>query len=61
MKNEKGLITRVITGIREKLPDGEDVFGYSGVSKELLVRALDENYAMLDAGLWKEHVSLKEQ
>lgn len=48
MKNEKGLITRLINGIKEKFPEGKDLFGYEGIDKGIIIVALEENYQLLN-------------
>ncbi len=46
MQQLRTTITRLKNKIREKLPDGQDILGYSGVSKEALVTYLEEAHGL---------------
>lgn len=46
MQHFRSQLTRLKSLIGEKLPDGEDIFGFSGVSKALLVSAVDTAYTL---------------
>jgi hypothetical protein len=52
MKSEKQRLTRIITGIKEKLPEGDDIFGYEGITKVGIISSLDQTYTFL--GLLEE-------
>ena len=52
MKNEKQRLTRIITNIREKFPEGNDIFGYNGITKEGVVSSLEQTKTFL--GLLEE-------
>jgi chromosome segregation ATPase len=47
MKIEKQRLTRIITTIKEKFPEGNDIFGYSGVTREGITSTLDQTYSFL--------------
>lgn len=49
MRNAKASITRLESSIKKLLPDGNDIFSYPGVSKVILVNALDSSYQLLSA------------
>lgn len=46
MHQLRASITRLKSKIREKLPDGSDVFGYPGVSKEALATYLEDAHGL---------------
>src|SRR5690349_15227876 len=48
MKATKSRLSWFKKIVKEKLPDGEDIFGYAGISKEVLLSSLNESYEMLD-------------
>jgi hypothetical protein len=52
MKNEKQRLTRIITSIREKFPEGNDIFGYNGITKEGVISSLEQTKTFL--GLLEE-------
>jgi hypothetical protein len=47
MKTEKQRLTRIITSIKEKFPEGNDIFGYNGITKEGVISSLDQIYTFL--------------
>ena len=47
MKTEKQRLTRIITSIKEKFPEGNDIFGYNGVTKEGIISSLEQTYTFL--------------
>ncbi|PSU88916.1 hypothetical protein C0W42_11300 [Photobacterium kishitanii] len=49
MRVAKSGITRTIKLIKEHLPDGADIYGYSGINKDLLCEGLNETYGLLSA------------
>jgi peptidoglycan hydrolase CwlO-like protein len=52
MKTEKQRLTRIINTVKEKFPDGNDIFGYSGITKERIIHSLENSYTFL--GLLEE-------
>lgn len=46
MKNFRSSLTRLKGLIENKLPDGNDIYGYPGISKASLVAAIDAAYAL---------------
>lgn len=48
MKSAKGSITKVKNAIIEKLPDGDDIHNFSGISKSKIIQSLDECYLLLE-------------
>jgi hypothetical protein len=52
MRAEKQRLTRIIHGIKERFPEGNDIFGYSGITKEGVVFSLRKTYTFL--GLLEE-------
>jgi len=53
MKIEKGKVTRIITQITNSFPDGENIFGYEGISKAKILKSLEQTYIYL--GLLDDH------
>lgn len=49
MKTVKASITRIISSIETSLPEGNDVYGFSGINKELLIDGLKETHGLLSA------------
>jgi len=47
MKTQKGRITKLITSVNEKLPEGIDIYGYAGIDKNKIVRSLEQSYYLL--------------
>ena len=52
MKIEKQRLTKITNSIREKFPEGNDIFGYSGITKEGVITSLEQIYTFL--GLLEE-------
>ncbi|GHV89336.1 hypothetical protein AGMMS50267_16960 [Spirochaetia bacterium] len=52
MKTEKQRLTRITTTVKEKFPDGNDIFGYNGITKEGIIHSLESSYTFL--GLLEE-------
>ena len=46
MQHFRSNLTRLKRHFEQKLPDGEDIFGYSGITKPLLVSAIDLAYKL---------------
>lgn len=42
----RGNLTRLRKSIEEKMPDSEDVFGYSGINKAMLIAVVDDAYQL---------------
>jgi hypothetical protein len=53
MRSSRQRLTLLKKRITEHLPDDDDVFGYHGISKNILVDAIDDSYRMLE--LLDEH------
>lgn len=49
MKQVRSNTTRIKHLISDKLPDGEDIFGYAGISKAALLEMLEECSGLIDA------------
>lgn len=47
MRSSKLKITNLITKIEESLPDGNDVCGYQGINKQMLIQSLKDTHALL--------------
>lgn len=47
MKNTRATITRLITAIKNKLPEGDDIFSFEGISRQILADALEDSYNLL--------------
>ncbi|GHV76563.1 hypothetical protein AGMMS49942_13840 [Spirochaetia bacterium] len=47
MKAEKQRLTRLSNIIKEKFPDGEDIYGYSGINKTNIIKSMDNTYTYL--------------
>jgi hypothetical protein len=52
MKSEKQRLTRIINGIKDKFPEGNDIFEYSGITREGIIASLEQTYTFL--GLLEE-------
>jgi len=52
MKSEKQRLKRVIVSIKDKFPEGNDIFGYSGITREGIVSSLEQTHTFL--GLLEE-------
>ncbi|MCG9624633.1 hypothetical protein L1D34_07240 [Vibrio mediterranei] len=48
MRTAKSSITRLKTSMNETLPNGSDIFGFPGVTKEILLEGMEETYGLLD-------------
>jgi uncharacterized protein YoxC len=48
MRNVRATLTRIKTGISEKMPDGNDVYGYPGISRDILTQAISECQGLVD-------------
>ncbi|MGI9887574.1 hypothetical protein [Vibrio chagasii] len=48
MKSAKSSITRLKKTIIEKLPSAPDIYGFSGINRDLLVDCLEETYGLLE-------------
>ncbi|HAS95460.1 TPA: hypothetical protein DCS99_03530 [Candidatus Wolfebacteria bacterium] len=48
MRNVRSALTRIKTGISEKIPAGNDVYGYPGISKDVLLQAISECQGLVD-------------
>ncbi len=46
MKDFKAALTKIKSKIGEKLPDGNDVWGYHGISRELIFDTIDQIYTI---------------
>lgn len=46
MQTIRGNLTRLKKSIEEKLPDGDDVFGYHGINKGMLIALVDDAYQL---------------
>ena len=46
MHHFRANLSRLRTQVEQKLPDGEDLFGYNGISKPLLLSAIELTYAL---------------
>ena len=46
MRNFKSRLTRIKSLIDLKLPDGADIYGFSGVTKSMLRKTCDEMYLL---------------
>lgn len=47
MKSQKQKLTRLINQVRDKFPDGDDIFGYSGVTKDKIISSMESSYKLL--------------
>jgi len=47
MKTEKQRLTRIISTVKEKFPDDNDIFGYNGITKASIIHSLDNSYTFL--------------
>lgn len=47
MKVEKQKLTRITNSVKEKFPDGEDIYGYNGITKNKVIHSLNESYNIL--------------
>ncbi|UXX77895.1 hypothetical protein N7E81_11000 [Reichenbachiella carrageenanivorans] len=47
MKSIRQRLTLLINHITEIVPEGSDVYGYDGISRELIVQSLKESYDLL--------------
>jgi hypothetical protein len=47
MKIEKQRLTKIITTVKERFPEGEDIFGFSGVNRQKIVQSLNNSYSLL--------------
>ncbi|MDD5711356.1 MAG: hypothetical protein PHY31_01210 [Smithellaceae bacterium] len=48
MRNVRSNLTRIKNLISQKLPEGQDVFGYAGITKEELIRTIEESSGLID-------------
>lgn len=46
MKSEKQRLTRIINIVKDKFPDGNDIYTYSGVTKEKVLASLNKTYLL---------------
>lgn len=46
MNTVRANLTRLKNSMQEKLPDGDDIFGFAGISKKLLIACVDEAYKL---------------
>lgn len=46
MKNLKTALTKIKTKIQSKFPEGNDIWGYQGINRELIVNTIDQIYAL---------------
>lgn len=44
MQNVRSNLTRLKSSIQNKLPEGNDIFGFAGINKESLIRCVDDAY-----------------
>jgi hypothetical protein len=47
MKSSKQRVSLLKNKISEELPDGVDIFGFEGISKQVIIDSLDESYNLL--------------
>jgi len=47
MRSTRHKITNLINRLNEVLSDGEDIYGYAGISKNMLIKSLEDSYALL--------------
>lgn len=47
MKSEKNRLTRIIKTVNDKFPDGTNIFGYEGITKEKVIISLNNLYLLL--------------
>ena len=47
MKTEKQRLSLIINKIKEKFPEGIDIFGYNGITKEGIISSLEQTYNFL--------------
>ncbi|MCL2380303.1 MAG: hypothetical protein FWC64_01775 [Treponema sp.] len=52
MKAEKQRLSRIISAIKEKFPEEQDIFGYEGINKNGIISSLEQTYTFL--GLFEE-------
>ncbi len=53
MKSEKQRLTRIINIVKDKFPDGNDIYSYNGVTKEKILLSLNKTYLLF--GLIEEY------
>jgi methyl-accepting chemotaxis protein len=46
MKNLKTALTKIKTKIQNKFPEGNDIWGYQGISRDLLINTLEQIYTL---------------
>lgn len=44
VKNLKTALTKIKTKIQSKFPEGNDIWGYQGINRELIVNTIDQIY-----------------
>lgn len=49
MKTSKTKIAHLVTKINEVLPDGDDVYGYAGINKAMIIQSLNDSKNLLSA------------
>ena len=47
MRSTKLRITNLKNKINENLPDGDDIYGYAGINKSMLIQSLTDSHALL--------------
>ena len=47
MKAEKQRLSIITNKIKEKFPEGNDIFGYNGITKEGILSSLEQTYNFL--------------
>ena len=47
MRTSRLKLTNLIKTIKESLDDGDDIYGYSGINKSMLIDSLSESYKLL--------------
>lgn len=47
MRNTRTKISHLITKITDVLPEGNDIYGYAGISKAMLIASLRDSYGLL--------------
>lgn len=47
MKTEKMRLTRIIKTLKGKIPEGDDLWGYPGISKSIVITSLEQSYTLI--------------
>lgn len=58
MRNSKTKLTQLINKISDTLPDGDDIFGYAGINKSMLIQSIRDSYDLLSC--FKEYNTMFE-